>query len=257
MSNDTDMSLTEKLQRAHRLIKAATGEPYGDGYTVTDIGTGYAEPGYRGTVWVLGNWNTKRRLSPEERSAGVKLTNAESLPARLADALTRRVPGVELEWLDEWIQCDDCHRIFRSQPNSYSWQMYGLITESGDVLCADHLSFDDIAESYINVPTKALTFPLNLEEEGFSLYGSRYENGWHPGQNDEPSAILAEALRSWREGIFKISSSGQFDIEFELWVRGERVYCQSPACFKELTDEDEIESGICADCAYKAEEGSE
>lgn len=260
---DTDMSLTEKLQRAHRLIKAATGQEWPDGELIKDFGAGIAEPGYGTdeTVWVLGNWNTKRWLSPEERSAGVKLTNEESLPARLAEALERRVPGVELHWLDEWTSCEDCARIFRTQPDSYGWLMYGAFTDNG-IFCADHLSFDDIAESYINEPSRALTFPLNLEDEGFSLYGARYENGWHPGQNDEPEAILTEALRHWREGIFKISSSGQFDIEFELWVRGERIYCQSfcagTAEPVELEDEDEIESGICAECADRlsASEGS-
>lgn len=268
---DTDMSVSEKLERAGRLIKAATGESWGDGYTVTDMGAGIAEPGYgtEETVWVLGDWNPKRWLTDEERSAGLTLaqalTKAESLPVRLAEALERRVPGIELHWLDEWTTCDDCRQIFRTQADSYSWLMFGAFTEDG-TYCANHLSFDDIAEEYINVPTKALTFPLNLEEEGFSLYGSRYENGWHPGQDDDPKAILAEALRSWREGIFKISSSGQFDIEFELWVRGERTYCQSlsaedgSACFKELTEDEEIESGICVDCADRlsaSEEGSE
>lgn len=217
--------LRTRLDRVARLVCAATGEEYGDGYTVTDYGIGISEPGYGDdeTIWVLGNWNPKRFPRDDEP----ELTKSENIGPRLAAAL-ETYANAECHWLDEWIRCDDCSMIFRTQPDSYSWRMYGLITEAGAVICANDLTFDDIEEDYVNDPTRALTFDLDLAAEGFEVFpdpndhyrNGFYESGWHPGQNDKPEEILARAHSlGWEEGIFKIPSVGQFDIRFQLWVR--------------------------------------
>lgn len=54
--------MTTTAENVRRLVRAATGEDYGDGYTVSNVVKGYAEPGY-GTdddLIVLGDWNPKR-----------------------------------------------------------------------------------------------------------------------------------------------------------------------------------------------------
>lgn len=216
----------EQFDRATRLICAATGEPYGDGLIVTDIGIGIREPGYRddNALWVLGNWNPKRY----PRGDDPPLTNDENIGPRLAEALERYAEA-DLHWLDEWVRCDECSMIFRSQPDSYSWRMYGMITSNGDVLCAEDVTYDDIESDYVNEPNRALTFDIDLAAEGFTLFEDptadtwkqgTYESGFHHGQNDSPPDILARAhSQGWDQGIFKIPSVGQFDLEFQLWVR--------------------------------------
>lgn len=218
--------LQTRFDRATRLICAATGDQYGDGYIVTDIGVGISEPGYGDdeTLWVLGNWNPKRFPMGNDPP----LTNAENIGPRLFDAL-EKYADAECHWLDEWYRCD-CGKIFRSTADSYSWRMYGIVTEDGMVLCADCLEWDDIEIDYVNVPMRALTFDIDLSEHGFTLFvesgdargykQGTYESGFHPGQNDKPEDVLARAhSEGWQEGVFTIPSVGQFDLEFQLWVR--------------------------------------
>jgi len=205
----------ETINKVSRLVQFATGEEYGDGEMVTNIGVGISEPGYgdSDTVWALGNWNQKRWI----RDGDAPLTKEESLPARLAESLER--VGAEVHWLDEWETCIECYQIFRTTGDSYSWTMYGIWTEDGGV-CANCVTFDDL-EDKINDAQFALTFELDLEAEGFEAYNGTFESGWHEGQNDNPVDLLAKAQgEGWAEGIFKIGSVGQFDVRFTLWVRG-------------------------------------
>lgn len=104
-----------------------------------------------------------------------------------------------------------------------------MITSNGDVLCAEDVTYDDIESDYVNEPNRALTFDIDLAAEGFTLFEDptadtwkqgTYESGFHHGQNDSPPDILARAhSQGWDQGIFKIPSVGQFDLEFQLWVR--------------------------------------
>jgi hypothetical protein len=210
--------MQKTYERATRLIRAATGEEWGDGLVVDGIGIGIAEPGYGddATVWAMGNWNPRRF----RRDGEPPLSPVESLPERLADALTRQ--GVELLWLDEWIECDECQRAFRCEPDSYSWQMFGVITEDGTTLCADHVDWETVEDEAINNPRYAIrdTLPIDLESEGFTRHNGTFENGWwHPGQDDDPVAILNELRKEWGEVVFRVSGVGQFDIAFEVWTR--------------------------------------
>lgn len=207
------------LERAHRLIKAATGEPYGDGDMVTDICIGYAEPGYgdNESIVVFGNWNDKTWKNP---------TRAERLSSRLFDALERI--GVNCEWLDEWFSCCECQRAMRTQADSYSWTMFGSYCVDGYV-CQDCMLEDVGAylEDYINDSDKAITWATgkDLEAVGFEQWApndpQEYESGWYPGQTDDPKAILTEVQEAMpdSETVFLIDSVGQFDIRFSAYVR--------------------------------------
>lgn len=218
---------TKALERAERLICAATGESYGDGFTVTNLGVGISERGEDDeTLWVLGNWNPTRFPYGDDKP----LTRDENLGPRLANALETYCDDIELHWLDEWLECEDCYKIFRSQPDSYLWKMFGIVTEDGTYLCANCLTWDDLEDDYVNEPTKALTFDIDLSEHGFSLFvesgdtrgykQGTYESGFHPGQDDKPKDVLARAFaQGWSEGVFVVPNVGQFDLEFQLWVR--------------------------------------
>jgi len=223
------------INKAQRILNAAGMDNYGDGYIVTDLCVGYAEPGYGSdeAVIAFGNWNDKRpawgwqvrTLAGDRFSSAPNTTKADTLPSHLARAL--ETAGVEVEWCDEWVRCGDCYRAFRSQGDSYSWTMHGAYSEDGcDYYCADCLRKDpeSLLEDYVNNPKNALTFlgAADLMELGFTQENGTYENGWHEGQNDDPTAILERILKFAPEGtevVFTIPEVSQFYIRFTAWVR--------------------------------------
>ncbi len=218
------------MELASRLVEIATGEPYGDGYVVTNIIVGYADsdaaPYGAGedAVIVLGDWNTKRYA----RGDDAPLTKDETMPARLARALERA--GVQCEWLDEWTRCDECYRAIRTKPTSYGWiPQYAWIGD--DIVCRECL-LSDIggavdAGDYVNNPRNAITWcsDAELEAAGWTQWAPgnprEYENGWHPGQDDDPRDVLAEILANDpdAEVLFLISDVGQFDLRFVAMTR--------------------------------------
>jgi len=204
----------ETLDRARRLIKAATGDENGDGYIVTNMGIGFSEPGYDGEEWVTGNWNPRRF----PRDGEPPLTNEESLPSRLADALEKL--GVETLWLDEWEPCHECYKAVRTVENSYSW-LPSYINVEGTFLCMNCATFDDVEDEAVNNHNYAVPRQFDLSAEGFTRYNDLYyESGWHPGQNDNPEVLKAQAQdEGWEDVVFQLDSTGQFDMRFSMWVR--------------------------------------
>lgn len=217
-----------------RIIEIALGEKYGDGYIVTDVCTGYAEPGYGRSddaIVVFGNWNDKRpaygwnvkNQAGDRYTSAPNITKADTLPSRLARVL--EAAGAEIEWLDEWSQCSHCYRAVRTEPDSYSWTPYFAWVGECEIVCADCLRAnpDWIIDEYINNPEKALTV-LGVDELttlGFVQHDARYESGWY-GREDNPTEILKGILKFAPEGtevVFTIDSVGQFDAHFSAWLR--------------------------------------
>lgn len=215
------------MEKACRLILAATGEEYGDGYTVTNVIAGYAEPGYSSdpeAVVVLGDWNP-RPVPGEDRwkSAHKDVT----LPVRLAAALER--VGASIEWHDEWTQCGECYRAVRTSADSYHWKPSYVFLEDAGPTCADCLVGygEDALTDYLNDATKCITWtePSHVESLGFVKWApgneQTYESGWHPGQNDDPAAILADIQREepGADVVFFLDESSQFYIRFSAYIR--------------------------------------
>lgn len=220
------------IDRVYRLVKAATGENYGDGITVTDICNGYAEPGYGGsdTIVVFGDWNDKdnrRWIKPENGGNMVREGAAPSLkdrmPSRLFDAL-ESIPGVECQWLDEWTSCSDCYRAMRTQSDSYHWKLYGSFSEDGYV-CADCMKENSeyYLEEYDRNPDTAVSWltSADMVRLGYTEI-SEGQNGWHEGMDDNPKAMLATASKFYdadAKFIFLLDEASQFYISFSLWVK--------------------------------------
>lgn len=223
MSTDTETERTprEILERVTRVV-----EPYLDGMLITNYGIGNREYSEPDEVWVLGDWNPKRF----PRGDDAPLTREENLGPRLAAAL--EYLGAELHWLDEWVQCEECWQIFRTQPDSYSWTMRGDISEHG-VWCSE-CARDDIEEMIadrINEPTNAVLpwiTASDLSELGFELFSGRNETGWHRGMDADPREEYARARKFHDEVLFRISEVSQFYSTWECWVR-------------DATDEEETE----------------
>jgi len=232
--------MTETMDKATRLIRAATGEEYGDGYTVTDVATEYAEPGYRSDsgVIVFGNWNPPRY----PKDGDEPLTKAERLAPRLADALEGI--GADVEWLDEWAMCEECHRAVRTEGDSYSWRPSYAWQNECEIVCTDCLlaDMDTSLEPYVNEPTKAVTWcdAAQLVDAGWELWepppktvgdlirqgqgaarGGRYQSGWHEGMDDKPDEVFAKIRDVLPEVdvVFLLDENSQFYISFSAWTR--------------------------------------
>jgi len=235
MNGETIMSLTT-LEKVQRLVKFATGEEYGDYEMVTGVSVGYAEPGYGNdeSVVVLGNWNDKTEYNRETGT----FTTLSDLPSRLARSLER--VGAEIEWLDEWTECQSCWRVVRTQGDSYHWKPSYECVEDAGPICADCLIKDgeDAITGYGNDENSHISSadnglrpgitwcePSHIEQFGFVKWepGNEhtYESGWHPGQTDEPQPILDEILRQHptAEVLFFLDESSQFYIRFSAYFR--------------------------------------
>jgi hypothetical protein len=224
---DTDTRTPQKVyENVTRILRTVFGGDLMDYDRVTDVISGYAEPGYTpaDAVVVLGNWNPKRFPHSDEPP----LTREENLGPRLADALTR--VGAEIEWLDEWTSCSECFSAVRTAENSYSWQPSFAWTDDGPVChnCLVTWGEDALeATEVIDNPRMCITWcePAHVESLGFVKWEPddphTYASGWYPGQTDDPQAIYDEIKREHPESqvVFFLDSTGQFDMHFSAYFR--------------------------------------
>lgn len=164
-----------------------------------EIGT-VCEPGYDPhKVRLFGDWNPVSR--------------------ELTEALEEHY---ELEWSDEWISCSLCGQYFRSQPDSYSWTMYGDITD-GECNCGDCVKDDptQTIEDAIDDHRTCLPSFINPIEHGFEDMNGRFESGLHEHMNDDPKTILAEYQAKYpdHEFVFGSFESSQFYVTYHIFGR--------------------------------------
>lgn len=196
--------LSDVLESAQRLVKAATGEPYGDCEIVMDVGKGTQYDSDK--VWVTGNWNGE-------------------LGGRLFKALERI--GVDAEWYDQCDPCSDCQKLMETHATSYMWQPSYIRDNEGQIVCFDclDLSSDDVLEEfgYIDDYNKCIPDKLGekLSEWGWEPYNGVYENGWHPGQTDDPHVIFDKIKEKSPElsVVFRLDETSQFYIRFTAWTK--------------------------------------
>lgn len=136
----------------------------------------------------------------------------------------------DVEWgfSDEWSRCDECGKVIRTQPDSYSFVPDYWINDA-ELLCGDCVRdnhAEEYAQSLINKERLANTILTddNLEELGFIRVESDFESGWYD-RNDSPKEILQTALDKHPNGefLFSISGQAQFATQFELWAREESL----------------------------------
>jgi len=211
--NSTYNHIEAVLRAAEHAAPTAAGKSRV--HNITIYACGYAEPGYPDEPCpvALGDWNAI--VLPV--SDGV--TQVDNTPIRTGKLLERA--GVDLQWYDEWIACDVCGRLVRTQPNSYSWRASYWMDEDATCLCAE-CTFDDTEDylqSHENRPRQAVTLRCNPALYGYHLWQAGLANGFHPGQDDDP-ALLADQLRSLgaTRFLFTLDGTGQFDLEFSVYV---------------------------------------
>ena len=169
----------------------------------------YGEPGYR----------------LNEHQKGILFANWNEVPKAIQELAEEL--GYELEWSDEWYVDYDHNKAYRTQADSYHWQSSIYFTENGSVLTPDDSTADWVAE-LMNDPRKAVPDWIgreDLQALGFDRFpdwdASDYENGWHPGQTDDPKEIAKEIERQFpgADYVFRITEVSQFYLKFEAWYR--------------------------------------
>lgn len=215
------MDNQQKLEAARRLVKVVCDYPYGDGEVVMDLGIGYADKWNGDEVWVTGNWNDRFRSDRIGRRI------KDETPGRLFDALERI--GVNGEWYDEFDKCCHCGKLFRTKPDSYSWKPYFVSLNDGDMMCGDCVLdpdfFDDVLNEFVNNPERVVAFcdDRELIERGWSRFNTehQFENGWHPGQTDNPRLIFEQIEKEFsnHDILFWLDENSQFYIGFSAFIK--------------------------------------
>ena len=179
------------------------------------LASGCCEPGYDDKPVVLANWNSKKRY---DRETNYFVTTDDTAP-RLAKLFEKL--GYETEWEDEWIACEECGKVFRCSPDSYSWQQYGRVSDFG-CLCGDCVKSDpsDYLTHLSGNHSVADTLGIDLEANGYVLHHDGYEAGWYDGQNDDPRTIANKLIAAGITNfIFSIDYTSQFQVGFSVWVK--------------------------------------
>lgn len=91
----------------------------------------YCEPGYDtpSAGIYFGNWNNPSRYDKESGTCKPVCDTVERVARRLESI------GVELEWSDEWTQCDDCGGAVRTEPDCYWWIPSYVIRDGCEIVC--------------------------------------------------------------------------------------------------------------------------
>jgi hypothetical protein len=175
------------------------------------------------TYVIFDDWNSLNKFVKEVKSV-------LGIPEENKDYEIERELDVSFVFSDEYTTCSDCNHIIRTSPTHYGWQPDFYIGD-GFIVCGECFRGEsDYQEAYIeeriNNPKNALQGDLitedNLQELGFAKFNTdSYESGLHYGQNDDPEKIYNNLKENYEDVLFKITSTGQFDIDFDVWVRGE------------------------------------
>lgn len=160
--------------------------------------TSYGEPGYQ---------------NPEK---GIIFANWHNVPKGLVEWLEKC--GYAIAWSDEWVIDYDNDKAYRTDPDCYAWECQITYTKDGELLTQDDSSEDWIFE-YENDPNKCL--PSFISLEGYTLINGNFESGFFQGQTDNPHEIFKVLRDKYESVVFRKSENSQFDIRFEVWVKGE------------------------------------
>jgi hypothetical protein len=78
----------------------------------------------------------------------------------------------------------------------------------------------DSIEGLEDNPRKALNDHISPADYGYRKLEGDFENGFHPGQNDNPTEIYKRLHAQGKKRLlFSIDSVGQFDMSFSIWEK--------------------------------------
>jgi len=189
-----------------------------------------AEPGYDQNIGVFANWN--------------------KYPKWLAaiEKLERLGCPISAEWSDEWVDCHECGKAYRSQPDCYAWTKswwYG--PDDCEIICADCTrknTLDEYLEWLTESHERADLFlnDSDLEDAGWRRVDYDFASGLYGGQAVSPAKIATYLHKQGADRLlFKIDSVGQFDMDFSVWVPADNT-----------EDDDDFTAGAVARAIWNA-----
>ena len=199
-----DAEMEAKLQAA---LELGSDQPGGISLYRT-----MCEPGY----------HCSTALANPEAFKGYLVANWNHVDKALGDWLEEESDYESGFWSDEWMDCSECGGLVRCQADSYSWKRYYDEAPEIGIICGDCLKKDipGYLERLEGQSGKAMTLDLDPTKHSYvKVNDDSYENGWHPGQNDDPKA-MSKLLRlnGIHRFLWNISGVGQFDVHFDLYV---------------------------------------
>jgi hypothetical protein len=154
----------------------------------------------------------------DQPAKGILFANWNYFSKEVACILER--VGYELEWSDEWSQCDECTKAVRTSPDGHGWQPFYILDDSS-LVCLSCVDWPDHLER-VEDTTKGVMSACDPSKFGYRLISEsgQYQTGLHIGQDDKPADILAKCKAAGQTGIvFRVSDKGQFDVTWEVWQR--------------------------------------
>lgn len=180
---------------------------------------GYAEPGYedpKSGAILCANWND---ISSYDSEAG-KYETVDKTMSRLGRIFEQL--GCEMEWSDEWSDCNDCCRLVRNSPDSYGWKP-SYVCEEGELLCLDCLDGAEYLEG-IEGQSRQINQIFDPGDHDYVLVADEFEHGFHRGQDADPELIgKLMSKAGFSRWLFNLEGKGQFDIQFSLWLHKEEA----------------------------------
>lgn len=228
------MEINKKIaKRANRILDCAReiAEKF-PGYSVSNYieeiqlhFNGFSEPGYDNPecgIIATGNWNNISKYDRERRSREIK----SDLPSRILRLFEKL--GIDCCWSDEWANCENCQKLFRTSPDSHGWMpSYALVGD--EYHCVECLkeNAEEHLEALEGDAHRCNTIgSIDPSEYGYvKVNEDSYESGLHEGQNDNPK-VIAKDLRA--KGIerflFNMDDVGQFDQSWSVYVHTDEVH---------------------------------
>lgn len=191
----TEVEFVNVIQARFERIMEAAGD-FADEIEVNY--EGYAEAGYKDPacgIICLADWNDKSRY---DRTTKTCITY-DKTPSRVAKLLEKL--GVEIEWSDEWITCENCHKLIRTNPDCMSWTpSYAFI---GDCTCLCKNCIGEDPDDYFEQNSGSsvgIELDLDPEEHGYvQIYdGVQSERDW-----------IAKTLKAAGVEDFLLTTSGE------------------------------------------------
>ncbi len=184
----------------------------------------YADPREDSGKGVLtANWNHFPRSTASDSHRSDEGKQAQDFNwnrgRKFQDILERM--GYKLEWSDQTCRCDECGNVCVESDGHDCNQYWDDENGTTCAECTRTRLTSEYLEWLEGSSRRALGIHgIKLSDHGYMEVKCGYENGFHPGQNDDPRKIKAELKRRGYGGIvFEISDLGQFHVGFCVWVR--------------------------------------
>ena len=189
----------------------------------------YADPREDAGKGILtANWNHFPRVAAGSYPRTAESESAQEFnwgsKGRRFQAILEEM-GYNLEWSDQTDRCEHCGGCIHTDASCYGDTAHYAILNECEIVCEECIRKDyteEYLETLTNNPHAAVNIRgINPAKHGYFQVETGFENGFHPGQTDDPKKISARLTELGYTGLlFTIDGAGQFDVRFTAWAKG-------------------------------------